>query len=286
MISHSKQTGNSGSWKSFDEVWKNYDYRKRRAGDITASFFEGLRIEELLNRFSGSKTIINIGCGSGKWSLPFIDSGFEVTNFDISEFALKISRERCGDENAANIRGDANSLPFKSDTFDIVMSFGLLEHFKEISRPIEEMVRVLKPGGIFTSDIITRRFSVQVIQKWINFCIYTIYAVFRLDVERLRNASWFIHGDYYENSYSQQEYLRAMRTAGLKHAQIIGKRCFPLLRIPSFAERAVVCLLGACAPLCSHFDRQASRFSNWWGAIWEASGSKPMGGRKIAQKPH
>ena len=152
-----------------------------------------------MKKFMERKTIANIGCGSGKWTLPFIKLDFEVANLDISEFALQIARERCGDGKVECIRADAGSIPFKCNTFDIVMSFGLLEHFEDILKPLEEMVRILKPGGIFISDVITKRFSVQTVQKWINFSMYSIYALISLDMKRLKNASWFIRKDYYEN---------------------------------------------------------------------------------------
>ena len=43
--------------------------------------------------------------------------------------------------------GDVRDLPFRSDSFDAIYSMGTIEHFDETERAVEEMARVLKPGG-------------------------------------------------------------------------------------------------------------------------------------------
>lgn len=43
--------------------------------------------------------------------------------------------------------GDVRHLPFRSDSFDAIYSMGTIEHFDETERAVEEMARVLKPGG-------------------------------------------------------------------------------------------------------------------------------------------
>jgi SAM-dependent methyltransferase len=43
--------------------------------------------------------------------------------------------------------GDVRDLPFRADSFDAIYSMGTIEHFDETVRAVEEMARVLKPGG-------------------------------------------------------------------------------------------------------------------------------------------
>ena len=43
--------------------------------------------------------------------------------------------------------GDVRALPFADDSFDAIYSMGTIEHFDETERAVEEMARVLKPGG-------------------------------------------------------------------------------------------------------------------------------------------
>ena len=46
-----------------------------------------------------------------------------------------------------DVVGDAHSLPFKNDSFDVVLATEVLEHLKEPQRALNEMKRVLKDGG-------------------------------------------------------------------------------------------------------------------------------------------
>ena len=264
----------SGSYKIFDKMWKRYNLRERKPGSLLDSYFEQLRVKELIRLFKGRKTIINIGCGSGRWSLPFLKLGFVVTNFDISQHALNVTKERTSHFETNYVRGNVYALPFKDNFFDIVMSFGLLEHFMDVVDPISEMVRILKPGGLFLSDVITKRISVQLLQEWINFFLYLLFQIVRLDFKKIRNSIWFIHKDYFENSLPDSEYLKAMETSGLTKVNITGIRCFPIVMLPFFIERIYLPIFKLFRFLWEDFDRRNTRFSKIWGAIWELRGIK------------
>ena len=49
---------------------------------------------------------------------------------------------------------DARILPFKNASFEVVLSGGLLEHFPDPLPVLTEMVRILRPGGIFYADVV------------------------------------------------------------------------------------------------------------------------------------
>jgi ubiquinone/menaquinone biosynthesis C-methylase UbiE len=103
--------------------------------------------------FSGKK-IIDIGCGTGIIAFLAMDRGAsEAICGDISDYMLERAKE-----NALTIgydlsrikfhQLDAESLPFDNNSFDIVitgMSFGL---FPDQVKAVNEMFRVLRPGGI------------------------------------------------------------------------------------------------------------------------------------------
>ncbi|MEN4006858.1 MAG: class I SAM-dependent methyltransferase [Methanobacteriaceae archaeon] len=57
------------------------------------------------------------------------------------------------------IVGDVRNLPIKTNTYDVVLSTGLLEHFENPRIVINEMTRILKPNGVFYSDIVPDKFS-------------------------------------------------------------------------------------------------------------------------------
>lgn len=264
----------SETMHSFDKVWKNYDLKQKRPGDLLGSYFQNLRVKELNEVFKGKTIIINIGSGSGKWSLPFLELGYKVINFDISSYALQLSKKRCESFFTNNVRGNVNALPFKNESFDVVMSFGLLEHFEDIRTPIYEMVRILKPNGLFLADVITKRISVQTFQSWVNFFLYLLYNLIRFDLKKIKKSSWFVNKDYYENSLSEREYLIAMVEAGLFKTNIKGIRCFPLVMLPSCIEKMYVPALRVLDKFFLSFDKGDSKFSKVFGAIWELRGIK------------
>jgi len=98
--------------------------------------------------FAG-KLVLEIGCGAGIDSAEFARSGAEVISTDLTQSGVELTSGLLKENGlpALVIRCDATSLPFKSETFDCVYSFGVLHHFPEIDVALTEIHRVLKPGG-------------------------------------------------------------------------------------------------------------------------------------------
>ena len=95
--------------------------------------------------------VLDVGCGNGYVLARFAAAGASVTGVDITETAIDLSRRRfalaglAGDFRVAN----AEELPFADATFDVVTSLGVLHHTPDTERAINEIFRVLKPGGRF-----------------------------------------------------------------------------------------------------------------------------------------
>lgn len=94
--------------------------------------------------------VLEIGCGTGEFSWQAISSGAYVTLLDISENSLEAARYRFK-KNMKNIqfkKGDMENLPFKNESFDIVLCSGSLRYGDhEIVR--NEIFRVLKNNSFF-----------------------------------------------------------------------------------------------------------------------------------------
>jgi SAM-dependent methyltransferase len=75
--------------------------------------------------------------------------GARVSGIDISEPTVKLARAAFdgGPQALLGTVGDVRDIPFRDATFDAVYSMGTIEHFDETERAVQEMVRVLKPGG-------------------------------------------------------------------------------------------------------------------------------------------
>lgn len=107
-------------------------------------------VAELANIRQGSR-VLDVGCGTGYTTeavLKRLELG-EVNGIDLTPQQLrKAARKLKPEEVALNLsRGDAENLPFKDETFDAVVSVGALEYFPHPKRAVQEMARVVKPGG-------------------------------------------------------------------------------------------------------------------------------------------
>lgn len=96
------------------------------------------------------QSVLEIGPGGGAHSCLFKRRGASVTAVDITperavSTALKLSLTPGGEGRAYN--GDAENLPFRDASFDIVYSNGVLHHSEDTDKTIAEVFRVLKPGG-------------------------------------------------------------------------------------------------------------------------------------------
>lgn len=89
-------------------------------------------------------TLLDVGCGCGWSSYCFARVGYETTGIDLNPVAFE-------PPSLPNLRlqeGSALNLPFRNETFDVVVSYQCLEHVPDPKLALDEMVRVTKPGGM------------------------------------------------------------------------------------------------------------------------------------------
>lgn len=120
---------------NFDSVVNMYDTNKR----VDVVF------NELMPKNIKGKNLLDAGCGTGWFSVVAKKRGAVVTALDIGKDLLKQVSKKV---KVKTVEGSVLKLPFKKNTFDIVMSNEVIEHVTEPKQAIAEMSRVLKPGGI------------------------------------------------------------------------------------------------------------------------------------------
>jgi ubiquinone/menaquinone biosynthesis C-methylase UbiE len=87
-----------------------------------------------------------------------------VIAIDISNDAIIYAQNNYKSSNAKFLKIDDGKLPFENNTFDLITSFQVIEHFHDTKQYLSEINRVLKPGGYFlltTPDRATRLFPFQ-----------------------------------------------------------------------------------------------------------------------------
>ena len=115
-------------------------------------FFERYYARDLMRRFAPSlegKKVLDLGCGVGRWSRFFQRYGGEVVGVDLVWEVLVENRRQFSRPRFCNMA--ASDLGFKNETFDFVSAPIVLQHIPplEKARALDEIYRVLKPGGAF-----------------------------------------------------------------------------------------------------------------------------------------
>jgi SAM-dependent methyltransferase len=117
------------------------------------SMAEEIRIARLLLGLRPGDGVLDVACGPGNFSRAFAgavgDSGL-VVGIDASQTMLDrgaAELSRSPTHNLALVRGNATELPFVDDSFDAVCCFAALHLFEQPLEGLDEMTRVLTPGG-------------------------------------------------------------------------------------------------------------------------------------------
>lgn len=93
--------------------------------------------------------LLEAGSGLGKWVNYFHTRGYDITGIDYSEVAVNELKNYNKDFKVQY--GDITNIPFEKNSFDVYLSFGVLEHLEKesvLKTAISEIYRILKPNGI------------------------------------------------------------------------------------------------------------------------------------------
>lgn len=129
----------------------NEDTRLSRSRHGQLEYFTTMNY---IRRFANDGVkILEIGAGTGRYSIALAKEGYEVTAFELVEHNLDILKNNCKElKNIQSFQGDALNLErFSDNEFDITLVFGPLYHLydeKDVHKAIDEAIRVTKENGV------------------------------------------------------------------------------------------------------------------------------------------
>ena len=103
-------------------------------------------VNDLLDPKQGEK-ILDVGCGTGIFTIDFLIKGANIVGLDNSMPMLNFALKKGKDYFFSAVLGDMECLPFKDDSFDKTVSITALEFIPDAKNAINELFRVTRPGG-------------------------------------------------------------------------------------------------------------------------------------------
>lgn len=104
------------------------------------------------------RDVLDLGCAGGFMAEALALRGANVTGIDPAEDAIDAARAHAR-ESGLRIGYDVGvgeALPYESASFDAVVCVDVLEHVADLAKVLSEVVRTLRPGGLFLFDTINR----------------------------------------------------------------------------------------------------------------------------------
>jgi 2-polyprenyl-6-hydroxyphenyl methylase/3-demethylubiquinone-9 3-methyltransferase len=104
------------------------------------------------------RTVLDLGCGGGFMSEALASRGADVIGVDPSRGAIAIAISHAASSHLAirYLVGSGEDLPLASGSVDCVVCVDVLEHVRSLDHVLDEIRRVLRPGGLFLFDTVNR----------------------------------------------------------------------------------------------------------------------------------
>ena len=228
----------SSSWETMYSDEK-YTWFWPPAYDPKSSPAELETVVSLLGAQPGTR-LLDLACGQGWLTIPLAQHGFQVTGLDLS--AELLARAEQAAELAGVqivwVRGDMRDLPGEwSEYFESVSltlsEFGCFTDESDNQRVLDEVARVLKPGGRFLLDIVVNRDGLVLRGETRNclegdgFFVAEEGSLDLLTGIHERVFHWYHQGQRHEakwriRAYTPPEVARMLETAGLRALAAYG----------------------------------------------------------------
>jgi 2-polyprenyl-6-hydroxyphenyl methylase/3-demethylubiquinone-9 3-methyltransferase len=163
-----------GTRREFFEYYKRESESPRsveRFANMKARVYAVLDAE---SRPRSKLVVADIGCGPGTQSLMWARDGHRVLGLDVNEAFIDLARERSAESglDLEWVVGSASELPWDDGSIDVCLAPELLEHVPDWETCVDELCRVLRPGGVL---MITTTNKLCPVQQEFDLPLYSWY---------------------------------------------------------------------------------------------------------------
>lgn len=102
-----------------------------------------------IRNLSKNNTCLDLGCGTGFFSIILVNHNFKVYALDPDQLSLKEAKELYPDSGINFINGSAENIPLADDFVDFLVCSEVLEHVNDLEQSLNEIIRVSKNGAKF-----------------------------------------------------------------------------------------------------------------------------------------
>lgn len=196
-----------------------------------------------------NKKLLEVGVGAGTDFLQWVRGGTHAYGIDLTQEAVDHVKHRLdiyGLKAEQLVVGDSENLPFEDNFFDIVYSWGVIHHTPDTEKALNEIIRVLKPGGI-SKIMIYHRHSLLVYLFWIKHAL-------------LKAKPW-----------------RSFSNVLWNHMESIGTKAFTVLELKKMLNRDDIEII-EIKPVLTYYDKML-RFNKFYQFVAKVL-AKILGGDK------
>lgn len=161
IVEMASRDPDENGWLSSSQAWLG---RMHETGDFSREFILDRPMLER-TRLSGAHTMLDIGCGDGRFCRMVRELPLKATGIDPVEPFIKQARQLDLDGNY--LTGYAEALPFEAEEFDLAVFYLSLIDIDDMRAAIQEAVRVVRPGGTILIANLTSFFTSNGTIGWV-----------------------------------------------------------------------------------------------------------------------
>ncbi|MCC6444865.1 MAG: methyltransferase domain-containing protein [Armatimonadetes bacterium] len=128
----------------YHKIAGTYDKGRALPAEMMALWLDAIHRR---GRLQAGDSLLDLGCGTGRFSIPLAETGLEVFGLDGAPEMIGRAVAKPGAERVRWVAGEGMALPFREGAFQTVFLSMVLHHIQDRERFLKGIRRVLRPGG-------------------------------------------------------------------------------------------------------------------------------------------